>query len=419
MAVGTLAQELESAAIDFDQLERDYRPMLRLVRELIGIVPNCDRYLEIWPIGFRSYNLLVPNLLNMPGSLLGKGAPKELVGLGMYVSSRAAECMYCAAHTCSYALRRGASPEAVTGNYNEVEAAVASVAESLGRVPSDLTQEQVFELDRHLSPQDVEWVLYGIALMGYLNKFMDTMGVELEAQAIADVQELIEPTGWTTGKHQWDDDQEIHANGAVPKDSLGTYLKVFRHGPRAARLDSRWTTGVSGQVGAALMMLETDVGYAFPILASLRHKKPVKAIATVLRDNLDRTRSEIGLPAKCFAGLVFAKVVQNEMLVAEMVQLSNSMALDIDPGLMVDVVHFADQASEKTSMPNGLSTAEAAAVILAKATSTSPSNVTEITIATVTTLLTPEQIVEIVVWLSVLQMLHRLYAYHDARIGLS
>ena len=84
MAVKTLAQQIEAASVDFADLERDYRPLLRLVEQMIGVVPNCHPYLEIWPPAFRTYNMLMPNLLNVPQALLGQGAPKDLVGLSMY-----------------------------------------------------------------------------------------------------------------------------------------------------------------------------------------------------------------------------------------------------------------------------------------------------------------------------------------------
>lgn len=418
MAGSTLAREFESAKVDFDELHENYKPMLQLVQELIGVIPNCDPYLEIWPTGFRTYNLLVPNLLNLPASLVGQGAPKDLVGLGMYVSSRAAGCMYCSAHTCSFALRRGASPEVVVGNYNETEAIVASVAESLGRVPCDLTHDQVQELEHHLGREDAEWVVLGIALMGFLNKFMDAMGIELEPEAISDVRDLIEPTGWTTGKHQWDDNLEIPENDAIPTDSMKTYLRVFRQAPGALRLEGAWTKGVSGRVGSALMMLEDELGYSFPIVGSIQQKKPVKAVSTVLRDNLNPDLTTIGLDVKCLVALVFARVVDNETLVAESLQLIDSLAPDLDPRLCVEVGRFAD-ASEEAVLPRGLSSVGAAALILAKAGAPSPSTVNEITIATVADQLSAEQTVEIVTWLSVLQMLHRLYAFYDARVGLS
>jgi len=419
MAAGTLAQALESEKVAFTQLYNEYEPVLRLVKELIGVIPNCDPYLEIWPVGFRSYNLLVPSMLNLPASLLGQGAPKDLVGLAMYVSSRSAECMYCSAHTCSFALRRGASQAALTGNYNEAEAAVASVAESLGRVPSDLTQVQVKELEKHLQSEDIEWVVLSIAMMGFLNKFMDAMGIELEVEAIADVQDLIGPTGWSTGKHQWDEDLVVESDGEVPVDSWRTYLRVFRRAPGTVRLESRWTKGVSGRIGPALNMLEDEVGYSFPIFGSLRHKKPVKAIATVLRDNLSASNTEIGLSAKCLVGLVFATFAENEMLTAEVLQLTQSLCPELDQDLLVDVAEFAVAQNDGLVVPEGLSKVDAAAVMLAKAGSTSPSNVTEITIETVSEHLKPAQTIEIVVWLSIMQMLHRLYSYYDARIGLT
>lgn len=418
MATLTLAKELESSAVEFDQLERDYKPLLRLAQELLGTVPNCHPYLEIWPPAFRAYNLLMPNLLNMPGALLGNGAPKDLVGLAMYSVSRAAGCMYCSAHSCSFALRRGLAADVVTGNYNEVEAAVVSVAESLGQIPSDLKMAQVEELERLMPAGEAEWLLMAMSLMGFLNKFMDGMGIELESGPIADVQDLITPTGWTTGKHQWDDDLEVESSCEVPQDSLSTYLRVFMQGPMAARLERGWTKGVSGRIGPALVMLEEHAGYSFPVLSSLQHKRPVKAIATVLRDSLDPELSEVGLEPKILAGVVYAKTVEDEMLLAEMVQLTDSMGLYIDPDVLVDVAHFASLGSEEARIPTGLTTAEAAAIILAKAGSTSPSSINDITISTVAMQLTPPQIIELVVWLAVLQMLHRLYAYYDAKIGL-
>jgi alkylhydroperoxidase family enzyme len=420
MRAATLAQELESSTVDFAQLHEDYAPVLKLVNELIGVIPNCDPYLEIWPIGFRTYNLLVPNMLNLPAALLGQGAPKDLVGLAMYVASRSAGCMYCSAHTCAFALRRGAAPRMIVGEYStEVEAAVASVAYSLGKAPSDITQDQVRELERHLSPEDVEWVVLAVAMMGFLNKFMDAMGIELESESIAAVQDLIGPTGWTTGKHQWRDDLEIESDGDVPVDSWRTYLRVFRQAPKAIRLEGKWTKGVSGRIGPALLMLEEQVGYSFPIFGSLHHKRPVKAVATVLRDNLNPELSEIGLPAKIMAGLIYAKMADNEMLQAEMVQLAELLAPDVDPELLVDVARFATAANEDMSIPEGLSKVDASAILLAKAASPSPSAINEITISTVTEQLTPAQIIELVVWLSVCQLLHRLYSFYDARIGLA
>ena len=109
---GTLVPLLRADMVPWETLEERHGPLLKLVRVLLGVVPNCDRYLEIWPPAFRTYNIMVPNFLNLPFLIFGAGgAPGDAVGLSMYVSSRTAGCSYCSAHSCSFAMRRGASPE--------------------------------------------------------------------------------------------------------------------------------------------------------------------------------------------------------------------------------------------------------------------------------------------------------------------
>src|SRR6185295_9697501 len=89
-----LVELLEHDAVPLDALQARYGSLLELVRRLLGVVPNCDPYLEIWPPAFRTYNVMVPNLLNLPLMVWGLGAPRATVGLAMYVSSRTAGCPY-------------------------------------------------------------------------------------------------------------------------------------------------------------------------------------------------------------------------------------------------------------------------------------------------------------------------------------
>ncbi len=455
MTATTLAEHLEGAFSNYEDVEREHRPILKLVKELIGVIPNCDPVLDIWPTGFRTYNLLVPNLLNLPGSLIGQGAPKDLVGLAMYLSSRAAECMYCSAHTCSYALRRGTTPEAILGNFSDREAAVAAVADGLGRVPASLVKGHITDVRKHLNETEIEWVVLSVCLMGFLNKFMDTMGIELEAESIDDVSDLISETGWTPGQHVWSvEDVDNGADGQaegrplvrksisnrngdghtpgdgdaggpigatgyanVPTDSASTYLRVLRRAPGAMRKERAWTKGVSGRIGPALMMLEDHLGYAYGTLASLNQNRAVRAIATVLRDNLDEQNTSIGLSAKCLIALVYARVVGNDVLTAEAIQIAERVAPQLDQRVLASVGRFATADATSASIPPGLSSAEAAAVILAKAAAPSPSEVNQITVASTMDALDPDQIVEAVVWISVQQLLHRLYVFYDVDNG--
>ena len=417
----TLAQALRPSMVDPDEIERNYKPLIRIVRELIGVVPNCNPVLEIWPAGFRTFNVLVPNLLNLPPALLGQGAPKDLIGLAMYVGSSTAGCPYCTAHHCSFAIRRGTSVETIVdADYTPAEAAVAAVARGLASVPASITQAHVHEIERHLDREDVEWVVLALALGGFLNKFMDSMGIELETETIQDVTPLIADQGWAPGKHQWlEEIPEPDVDNEIPRDGLGTILRILRQAPGAIRYDTASTKGVSGRIGPALLMLEDKLGYSFPILASIEHKKAVRAIAMALRDNLDEETTTIGLETKIMAMLVYARVVGDEVLTSEAVQLAALLTPELDPSTLVDAGQFALSGSDDAVMPSGLSRSQYAALILAKAASPSPADVGEFTVSTVTEELTPPQVVELIVWLSVLQMLHRLYAFYDARLGLT
>ena len=426
----TLAQEIESDWVSVDHLNDNYKPVLKMVRELIGVIPNCNPVLEIWPPGFRTFNLLIPNMLNLPAALFGQGAPKDLVGIAMYASSNAAGCPYCTAHHCSFAIRRGADPSAVLGERSAAEAAVTDLAEAMAVIPHRVTKELVTEAARHLSEEDLQWIVLAVSLGGFLNKFMDTMGIQLEEDTIADVQALLTPTGWNPGKHVWstelDEDPmaegltlsaaraawaEVDNSEDIPVDGLGTYLRVVRQAPGAVRLERGWTKGVSGRIGPVLLMLEEEVGYAFPFLGALLSHKVVKALATALRDNLDAGQSKVGLKTKLLAGLVYAREVDSELLSMESMLLLDLLVPDIDPSLLAAVKRFGDTPTAETEVPWGLSSKETAALLLAKAASTSPSSVSEITIASVSPTLASDEIVEVVVWLSLLQTLNRLYSF--------
>lgn len=103
-------------AVPVETLHARYGALLELVRRLLEMVPSCDSYLEIWPPAFRTCNVMVPNLLNLPFMMWGMGAPRATVGLAMYASSRMAGCAYCSAHVCTFALRRGATVDAAATN---------------------------------------------------------------------------------------------------------------------------------------------------------------------------------------------------------------------------------------------------------------------------------------------------------------
>lgn len=386
----TLLPLLRDDVVSMESLHRRYGDLLDLARTLIGIVPNCLPYLEIWPVGFRTYNVMVPNLLNLPISLWGLGAPRQIVGLAMYSASRAANCAYCSAHTCSFALRRGAPRASIVGVIDgeggPAETAAITAARTLSCIPAAISDGERADLAKLFPAAHVEWIILAVAMMGFLNKFMDAVGVELEEQIVGEARALIAPSGWSPGKHF----AGTTLDSAPPRaDGLGTRLSVLRYAPTALSFDRKWTAGVPSSWPAVGEFLRTATGSDFPVLSRLRHRRAIRAIAVMVRDNFDAATSIIGLPLKARLGRVYAEVVVNAALAGEIEKLSRHRP------------DFVDDAASR------------AALGLARAASSSPALIdTGVVQDCREGQLSAAAIIEIVVWLSVLQMLHRLSTFY-------
>lgn len=418
----TIAQQLKSSEIDFDTLHANYHPLLGIVRELIGVVPDCDKLLEIWPTGFRTYNLIVPNFLNLPFSLWG-GAVKKLMGLAMYASSRAAECYYCSSHTCTFALRRGVHPTSLVNSQIPEEIAVIELAQALSEIPCSLSPQHCQTLLKYLSPEDIEWIVLSVGMMGFLNKFMDAVGVDLEAKTLSEVGIFMgsKDTDWNHHKNL-QQDLDLSDVPTPSVDNFQTYLRILKLVPSALILEKTWTKGVPDRYSEAGAFLEQRTGYSFPLLGKLKHKRVIRALTTVLRDNLDLETTELGITNKCLAGLVYASIVGNSTLVESASSLLAHFAPEIEPKKLATVIEFAHQpnldntvdlerAYTKLSVLPMFSEQTLAAIFLAKAASPSPAQINSHILERIDGCLSPASIIELMVWLSVQQLLHRLICF--------
>jgi hypothetical protein len=417
----TLAESLKPASVDWNTLHSDYNPLLNLVRELIGIIPNCDPILEIWQPGFRTYNLLVPNMFNLPKTIFGSKSFKASMGLAMYASSKAA-CAYCTAHACSFALRRGTRTEAITGSRTAKEQAVVTLAEGLAHIPSKLTLADVEAVKRHFTPTEIEWLVFSISMMGFLNKFMNAVGVELEQEAINDTAELLSKTGWQPGIHA-DNGYSITKSATPQQDNLFTYLRVIRQAPGAVIWEKKWTRNVPSDYNSAGEYLKQHTGYSFPVLKPVEEGRVVRTLTTALRDNLDKELTVTGLKIKMYAGYIFSILVCNDVLKTEIKNVSAHIAPELNIELFNQLEEIAqmeiptdntncNKIIETLQQQLSLTEKEAGVLFLAIASSYSPSQVNDAVIETTLKLIEPAAIVEIVVWLSVLQLLNRLSSYY-------
>jgi alkylhydroperoxidase family enzyme len=410
----SLTPLLEESLVGWDVLNDRYGALLRLVDTVLGVVPNCDRYLEIWPPAFRTYNILVPNLLNLPVPVLGVGGPPAgVVGLAMYVASRVAGCPYCSAHSCSFAMRRGASPDKVAAalvpdrtSFTRGELAAIAVARSLGRVPCELTAAEREELVDVYGGRNAEWIVLSAVMMGFLNKFMDSIGVELEQSVVSEVSSTM-GADWSPGKAGTMLDPAAPERPLPSVDGLRTRMRLLPLLPAAIRFDRRWQRETPGRWPAAAAFLSERTGHDFPVLERLRSGRARRSIASVLQQNLDPESSVVGLELKVLVGAIFAEIVGDRRVAGDVAALARHAGLGRDK--VRDAIAYArgDDASSPAGNPS-----ESAALALARASSYSPARTDAATVeACRESGLSPAAVVEVITWLSVLQMLHRLTCY--------
>jgi hypothetical protein len=156
----TIAAMLLNYRLSFAQLKVQYYPMLKLEKLLLGHATNASQYFAIWPTGYRTCNLIIPNFLNCPQLLLGSTARSAIIGMVMHYSSRASKSRYCSLHTCVFAMRRGVPAEVLRSNlFSEGQATAVDAALRLGTFPSTMTKASRDLLYQTHSSDDVEWII--------------------------------------------------------------------------------------------------------------------------------------------------------------------------------------------------------------------------------------------------------------------
>lgn len=398
-----------------------------LVRALIGVVSNSDGVMEIWPPAFTTYNLIVPNAINVPFLLWGVAAPVDLIAMATYYAARSSQCAYCSLHTCNFALRRGVDAAALTGSrsLSKKEAAVVDLALNMSSFPNHLVEEDRRNLFRYLSPANVEWVVLAISMVGFLTTFMSSLGTDMEQAAIEEGAQLLELSGWTEGKHSVSDpDGYLQACESAPQrgDTFLSNLMMLRHIPAAISYDIAATKKIPKSWPAIGDYLSQQVGHSFPVLALLNHTRAVRAIAGCICLNLDAIVCGIEPDTKYLMGIVFAGVNRNRLMAKEFRKMTKLMVDYYDEDTINAVYEFSkedtdfscdfmDALADSALMDAPLTEMQVRMLYIAKASSFAPTRTTQAVVDS-TKALRPEHTVELLCWVSLLSFLQKLYIFY-------
>lgn len=171
-------------------------------------------------MGFEANSLKVmarqPTILQgfmaLSGAILGPGASLDPVLRQMiaHISSAAAGCAYCQAHTAHGAEHRGADAaklEALwtfetSDLFSPAEKAALSLALAAGSVPNQSTDDHFAALKAHFSEDEIVEIVGVIALFDFLNRWNDTLATTLEDSPLAFAEAHLAPKGWLGDRHK-------------------------------------------------------------------------------------------------------------------------------------------------------------------------------------------------------------------------
>lgn len=361
-----------------------------------GLIRNACSVLRLWPTGLRTAQLLASGLLDLPLAMVRRTAPNDLTGLAMYASSCAAKCDYTAAHAATYAIARGIHPAAIAGRRLPRERAAAEFATAIISPSTGDAHDSIDRSDDLLHADELTAITAAVGFMGFLNKFCDAMGLELESDAAGVVIDL-------RSRLRTEDD-----HSKVVADDWRRALQLARVAPATALLERQWLSGIPNRAPLAIRRLERTTGISFEILLQLASRHAMRAVAAVLRDNLEGPDSYIPAKTKALAALVFGVINDAPTLVTQAQRAVCHRDATTSNDLFEAVRIFALEcpATPDTFMlDRWLDRPTVDVLLLARAIAPTPALTTPAIVDRARESLSASAVIELVVWLSIQQML--------------
>ena len=199
-----MKQTLVFPASEQDDVE--LQQLIEFYNETLGFCPNSVKTMFHRPQIAYAFIELNKAVMENKGSVTS--ALKRLIG---YVSSNAAGCNYCQAHTIRAAERYGAEQTQLENIWNykihtsfsEAEKAALDFALASSVIPNAVDDAIAENLRKYWDEGEIVEILGVIALFGYLNRWNDSMATALEEGAIESGEKLLSNKGWSIGKHRY------------------------------------------------------------------------------------------------------------------------------------------------------------------------------------------------------------------------
>jgi uncharacterized peroxidase-related enzyme len=172
--------------------------------ETLGFCPNSVLTMQHRPAISKAFIELNKAVMANEGRVTS--ALKRMIA---WVSSNAAGCRYCQAHSIRAAERYGAEAEKLDNiwqyrthaSFSEGERAALDFALAASQVPNTVDADLKKRLHTYWNDGEIVEILGVISLFGYLNRWNDSMGTDIEEGAVESGIKYLAKYGWEEGKH--------------------------------------------------------------------------------------------------------------------------------------------------------------------------------------------------------------------------
>lgn len=178
--------------------------IIELARATSGYVPTSLRVMARKPAVLRAFAGLRDAVMREPGE-----TSAEHRWLMAHAVSQSAGCRYCQAHTAANGNKAGLAIDKIEAiaafesspAFSPAERAIIALGLAAGKVPNEAQADHFENLRRHFSEDGIVELVAVISLFGWLNRWNDTFGSELEASPRDFAAAHLAPAGWEPGKH--------------------------------------------------------------------------------------------------------------------------------------------------------------------------------------------------------------------------
>jgi len=185
--------------------DKETKELATFFNETLGFCPNSVLTMQHRPAISKAFINLNKAVMENNGRVTS--ALKRMIG---WVTSNAAGCRYCQAHTIRAAERYDANQEQLDNiweykthaAFSDAERAALNFALAASLIPNAVNDKIKTELYKYWNEGEIVEMLGVISLFGYLNRWNDSMGTTVEDDAIESGNKYLGKTGWEVGKHK-------------------------------------------------------------------------------------------------------------------------------------------------------------------------------------------------------------------------